>query len=191
MAAHLHETAPTARVQIVAAEAAELPSAGVDLITCANALYWMDAPTVLARVGEWLRPGGLFAAWRYPFPRLPGPVAEVFAVEIAERWAAHRDVRVTQTGITQAWVEAEPSLERIVAERFPNPIPMTAAQMLGFAASTSFAAAYLRSLVAREGEAASERYLAELGARLEAATGGEAMVLDFDLSLVLGRARAS
>ena len=183
MAAHLHEVAPRAELQSVPAERAELPERGVDLICCVNALYWMDGPAVLARVGRWLRPDGLFAAWRYLFPTMPRAVGQVFEREIAERWGPHQDVRVTATGITRRWVDAEPGLECVADEAVENLISMTPAQMLGFAASTSFAAAYLRTLAPAD----ADRYLAELEAELAQICGGEPVDVDFELKLVLAR----
>lgn len=185
MAEHLREVAPMVELQAVAAERAELPERGVDLFCCANALYWMDAPAVLAKVGRWLRPGGVFAAWRYMFPNMPRPLADLFAEELATRWARHRDVRVTTTGVTRQWVEAEPSLECIVGESVPNVVPMTPAQMVGFSASTSFGAAYLRTLEPAE----ANRYLADLEARITAIAGPTLTDVDFELTLVLARAQ--
>jgi SAM-dependent methyltransferase len=185
MAEHLREVAPTVELQPVAAEQAELPERGVDLICCANALYWMDGPAVLAKVGRWLRPGGVFAAWRYLFPNMPRSLAGLFAEEFAKRWARHQDVRVTTTGVTRQWVEAEPSLECIVGESVPNIVPMTPAQMVGFSASTSFGAAYLRTLEPAE----ADRYLADLEARIAAITGPTLTDIDFELRLVLARAQ--
>jgi SAM-dependent methyltransferase len=186
MAAHLPEVASSVELQSVRAEQAELPEHGVDLICCANALYWMDGPAVLARVGAWLRPGGLFAAWRYLFPNVPSSLAAIFHEEFAARWGKHQDARVTSTGVTRRWVEAEPSLELLAAESVFNPVPMTPAQMVGFSASTSFGAAYLRTL--EQVEAA--RYLADLEARITAVTGSVLTDIDFELTLVLARPRA-
>jgi SAM-dependent methyltransferase len=100
MAAHLHDAAPRAELQPIAAEQLELPERSVDLICCANALYWMDGPRVLTAVGRWLRLGGVFAAWRYLFPNMPTELAGLFAEEFTARWGRHQDVRVTATGVT-------------------------------------------------------------------------------------------
>lgn len=185
MAGHLHELAPRAELQTTAAERAQLAERSVDLICCANALYWMDGPTVLRAVGRWLRPGGLFAAWRYMFPNVPDKLAELFAEEFTQRWSQHQDPRVTATGmaITRRWVDAEPSLTCVADERIANPIPLTPAQMVGFSASTSFGAAYIRTL----SPADADRYLADLEARITAITGPEPTDIDFELTLVLAR----
>jgi trans-aconitate methyltransferase len=185
MAAHIHEVAPSAELQAVQAERAELEPRSVNLICCVNALYWMDAPQVLAKVGGWLRPGGVFAAWRYLFPNMAPAITRVFATEMTERWGQYRDVRVAEGDITRSWVEAEPSLELIVAEPVTNVIAMTAAEMVGFAASTSFGAAYLRTLTPE----AAVAYLDELTAQLTRICDGAAADVDFELTLVVARAR--
>jgi SAM-dependent methyltransferase len=183
MAAHLHEVAPTAELHTIAAERAELPDHSVDLICCANALYWMDGPAVLAKVGRWLRRSGLFAAWRYLFPRVPESLAGLFAEEFAQRWNPHRDPRLAGTGITRRWVDAEPSLACIADETLPNVIPLTPAQMTGFVASTSFGAAYLRTLAPAD----AQRYLAELEDRVARLTGSGPIDIDFELTFVMAR----
>jgi SAM-dependent methyltransferase len=184
MAAHLRETAPGVEIQSVSAEQAELEPGSVDLVSCANAFYWMKGPEVAAALSGWLRGGGLFAAWRYPFPSVPAPVDAVIAAQFRERWV-NPDHRVMQRGYTRRCVEEQPALELLADERVENLIPMSPAQIVGFCSSTSFGAAYLRSL----DEQAGADYLRELEAELREA-GGETIEVDFELELILARSRS-
>ena len=83
--------------------------------------------------------------------------------EMIEHWGRHRDERVSETGITKIWVDAEPGLTCVAAEQVTNVVAMTPAQMVGFAASTSFGAAYLRTLSPAQAAA----YLGALEAEFE------------------------
>lgn len=56
-----------------------LPDASADIVTCAQALHWMDPPSTFAEVARILRPGGVFAACDYDWP----PVTGVWQVDAA------------------------------------------------------------------------------------------------------------
>lgn len=56
-----------------------LPDASADIVTCAQALHWMDPPSTFAEVGRILRPGGVFAACDYDWP----PVTGIWEVDAA------------------------------------------------------------------------------------------------------------
>ena len=45
-----------------------LPESTADIVTCAQALHWMDVPATLDEVARVLRPGGVFAAYDYEWP---------------------------------------------------------------------------------------------------------------------------
>ncbi len=47
-----------------------IPPAGVDLVTIAQALHWLDHDAFYANVRRALRPGGVIAAWCYTLPRV-------------------------------------------------------------------------------------------------------------------------
>lgn len=185
MAEELREAAPRVEHLAARAEQAELPRASADLVCCANAFHWMDGPKVTGVVQSWLGHGGLFAGWRYPFPEVPGALEELIEREMAARWAAFRDPAVLDMDSLARCVEAEPALELILSEEVANPVRMDAGALLGFVRSTSFGAAYLRSLDARERAA----YLSGLEAEIASRMGGPSVELDLRLRLVLGRRR--
>ncbi len=46
----------------------KLPDETVDIVTCAQALHWMEPESTFAEVVRILRPGGVFAAYDYDWP---------------------------------------------------------------------------------------------------------------------------
>jgi len=75
------EASPEMRDQAEAATAAEnvrfvhayaqatgLPDGAADIVTCSQALHWMEPEPTLAEAARILRPGGIFAAYDYDWP---------------------------------------------------------------------------------------------------------------------------
>ncbi|MCA9683054.1 MAG: class I SAM-dependent methyltransferase, partial [Myxococcales bacterium] len=89
MASILREAAPDTELVVSPAEQADFTEGSVDLVTCANAFHWMDVPVVARSVARWLRPGGIFAGWRYPMPTIPERVSALVAREMP-RWLPFR-----------------------------------------------------------------------------------------------------
>lgn len=56
-----------------------LPDACADLVTCSQALHWMDPQATFEEAKRILRPGGVFAAYDYDWP----PVTGVWELEAA------------------------------------------------------------------------------------------------------------
>lgn len=56
---------PQVDYRVAPAEASDLPSASVDLITVAQALHWFDLDRFYAEVRRVLKPGGVLAVWSY------------------------------------------------------------------------------------------------------------------------------
>lgn len=50
------------------AQQTSLPDGCADIVTCAQALHWMEPTSTLAEIARILRPGGLFAAYDYDWP---------------------------------------------------------------------------------------------------------------------------
>jgi SAM-dependent methyltransferase len=50
------------------AQATGLPDESADIVTCSQALHWMEPAPTLAEAARILRPGGVFAAYDYDWP---------------------------------------------------------------------------------------------------------------------------
>jgi ubiquinone/menaquinone biosynthesis C-methylase UbiE len=50
------------------AQATGIPDASADIVTCSQALHWMEPEPTLAEAARILRPGGVFAAYDYDWP---------------------------------------------------------------------------------------------------------------------------
>jgi trans-aconitate methyltransferase len=186
MSAHLHETAPMAEIQSVDAELASFEPGSVDLVTCANAFHWMRGPEVAAAVAEWLHPGGVFAGWRYPMPELPIEVADLLRDELV-RWSAFLDPRGLDMRNMQTSFGARSEFELLADEVLANPVPLGVDALIGFLHSVSFVAAFLRSL----GPEHRRAYVDDLTTRLRERIGDGEVVLEFPLTLVVARRRAT
>lgn len=72
------QAAQRASVRYVAAtaQATGLPDGCADIVTCSQALHWMEPAPTLAEVARLLRAGGVFAAYDYDWPPFVGWEAE-------------------------------------------------------------------------------------------------------------------
>lgn len=174
--------APNVEAQNCAAHKAAMAAGSCQLVTCANAFYWMDGPTVLQKAAAWLCPGGLFAAYRYSFPHvLNQQAAQILQRRLHGHWWAHFHPRLQNTGYTQRAVNQCGLFKSTQLVLVPNRVPLTAAQLAGFFASTSYVGAYLA------GHKHPTRYLQQLKQALQKAAQGQPLVVDFSLELVMAQ----
>ena len=82
-----------------------LPEGAADIVTCAQALHWMEPDSTLAEVARILRPGGVFAAYDYEWP----PTVHWEAERAFYRWFARVQELQQRYGITgpQQWAKSE------------------------------------------------------------------------------------
>jgi ubiquinone/menaquinone biosynthesis C-methylase UbiE len=66
--AERHEGFSNVRFQAGFGHETHLPSDSADIVTCAQALYWMEPEATLAEIARILRPGGLFCDCHYLWP---------------------------------------------------------------------------------------------------------------------------
>jgi SAM-dependent methyltransferase len=82
----------TANVRFVHAyaQATGLPDGEADIVTCSQALHWMEPEPTLAEAARLLRPGGVFAAYDYDWPPIVGWEVEAAFEEVLRRVRAGR-----------------------------------------------------------------------------------------------------
>lgn len=179
--AALLPTAPNLTVAIASAETAALPVASADLVTCGTAFHWMDGPVVLSRLRAAMAPRGLLAIFTYYRPD-PGPAAKrVIEGEFAARWNAHKHDRLNRQDYAARQVEAHAGFSAPDVQTITHHYALSAAALAGFYASTSYGAAYLRTLDD------PSAYLDDLASRLAAAAGTPILPAVLPITLVLAR----
>jgi ubiquinone/menaquinone biosynthesis C-methylase UbiE len=154
-----------------------LPEASADLITVANAFYWMDMPVALAEVARVLRrPGGVFATYKYDFPKVQSTGADrVLRRHLGHHWDVHRSRKLTGYDATPDLMRACGHFASVVSSVVPYTLRYDAPRFVEFMSSTSYVQAHL------ETEADPKAYLDRFAAELEEQTKGE----EFDMTLVL------
>jgi SAM-dependent methyltransferase len=182
MAEKLSDLSPRIRVMSLSAEELSgVTEVRVDLVTVASALYWMNGEVALQKVARWLRPRGRLAVFRHGIPVLAGTLKRIIDREYSERWDDFRHPRLRDTGYSQRTVRSSPYYEDVELFSIPNRIYVTAHQLVGFYSSTSYGAAYLRSLTE------PQFYLEELEREIKDSVDGEPIAIDFNIELILAR----
>lgn len=171
------------RLMRVCARAEEVDTAAgsIDLVTAGNSLHWMDAPVVVEHAANWLRGGGVFAAFCYRPPHALNEVDAVLSEEMRERWSPFVHPRLHDEGYSRRSVHSCARWSSIEVQRIANVVELAPADLAGFCGSTSYGAAYAATLPH------PETYLEDLRHRLESASAGRAIPIDFGLELVLAR----
>jgi SAM-dependent methyltransferase len=72
------------------AQATRLPDGEADLVTCSQALHWMEPEPTFAEAARLLRPGGVFAAYDYDWPPVVNWEIEAAFEELMRRVRAGR-----------------------------------------------------------------------------------------------------
>ena len=83
---------PAGNVRFVQAyaQATGLPGGGADIVTCSQALHWMEPEPTFAEAARLLRPGGVFAAYDYDWPPIVDWEVEAAFEEVLRRVRAGR-----------------------------------------------------------------------------------------------------
>jgi len=162
------------------AEDAHFEPRSFELVTAGNAFHWMEGVAVLERVREWLVEHGTVALFHYNPPHAAeGALEELLAEEYEVVWREHVHPRLHDLEYTRRTLAASGFGARMVAQRIPNDLALTRAELLGFLRSTSYGGGYARSLPE------PEDYWRDLEERIHAAAGAGPFVLDFHVELSL------
>ncbi|PHM73532.1 class I SAM-dependent methyltransferase [Xenorhabdus kozodoii] len=145
-----------------------------DLITSATSFYWMDRKAVLMNLKSWLKPGGLFCAYKYDFPLVYGPLRDYIEKELVTRWAKYRDPRLTQYDDTLELMCECPHLSDPQREVFANIIFLSSEEIALFFLSTSYVTHYIE----QEG---GKLYANEFMRKVTEIGGHEPVAVNFDI----------
>ncbi len=182
MARTLSDLADNIVVDPRSAEEFSAEPESADLVTAGTCFYWFDGPAVAERVARRLRPGAVFAAYRYRFPGLTGSAKEIVDREDRANWDALRHDRLRDQAYTRRTLQECPAFTDVSVHEIPGVQHLAPQALAGFFASSSFASAYARDI----GDA---DYFKKLASELEAACGPK-IETDFSVELVLARTAA-
>lgn len=163
------------------AEDLDWPEASFDLVSAGNSFHWMDGPLVAAKVIGWLRDGGIFAVFRYSPPRALDASEHVLDEELQHRWDPFVNLRLKDEAYSVRSVRRVKDWSELDVVRFDNVVALTAHELAGFCRSTSYGAAFAATLPH------PDRYFEDLARRLDAASKGEKIPVDFGIELVMAR----
>jgi SAM-dependent methyltransferase len=106
--AMLDEAAPADGVEYVEAYAQKtgLDDGCADIVTCSQALHWMEPEPVFAEIGRVLRPGGIFAAYDYDWPPVIDADVDAAFVAFQERRRLACERRGIRRG-AESWPKGE------------------------------------------------------------------------------------
>ena len=168
-------------VQACRAEDAVFPDEGLDLVAAGTAFHWMDEHVLCRRAVDWLRPGGVFAAFAYDhfhFPQAPAVQALVDAESAI--WAAHKDPRLAAFAPYADRMASTNAFTRIDPISLGHEQTLAPAELAGFCMTFSFATAHARTT----GDEAA--YQADFAARLAATAEGAPVVMRYAIAGATG-----
>jgi len=178
MAAALARRSARLEIRETRAEECVFPPSSVDLVTSGHAFHWMDGPRVIELIAGWLRPQGIFAQYGGPFPHAPDAVKKIIRREFDEHWDQYRSARLRGGEYARRAILDSPLLRVLHDEVIPTVRYFTPHDFVGYCSSTSYGAAYIRSL------SDPAAYLANLEREFRAAHPGERIPIDFKLELI-------
>jgi SAM-dependent methyltransferase len=156
-----------------------LPGGSFDVATIATAFYWMDAKAVFAEMKRILVPGGVFATYKYDFPRAHGAAGPIVEKHLWAHWDAHRSNKLKDADRTADLMRESGLFASVESPMVPYVLDYTVPQFVDFLASTSYVSAFLRTLDA------PDAYLDALTRELRAAV-GERCPVSFDIFMNVG-----
>jgi SAM-dependent methyltransferase len=157
-------------------ESIPLDAGSADVITVANAFYWMEMRAALSEVDRVLRRPGVFSTYKYDFPKVHAAAADrVLRRHLAQHWDERRSRRLKDHDPTPDLMRECGYFSAVLTPVVPYTIQYTPAGFAEFMSSTSYVNAYLETISDRRG------YLDRFAAELAHASEGE----DLQVTLIL------
>lgn len=153
--AKARENYPEIRFSVSPAETFA-PQRRFDLVTSATSFYWMDRKQVLTRMADWLTPAGCSAPTSTT-SRSPTGRCATIEHELVNKWAKHRDPRLTRYDDTLEIMGSCPHLRDCRREVFANIIFLSPEEVALFFLSTSYVTRYIEQ---EGGEDYADRFIA-------------------------------
>ena len=122
----------------------------LDAVTVATAFYWMNRKTVLNHAAKWLKPSGVFCAYKYDFPIVYSPLRDFIEKQAATKWSKYRDARLTQYDDTLELMTSHPEYRDAERMIFSNIIELSPYEIALFFLSTSYVTKYMDQEGGRE-----------------------------------------
>jgi SAM-dependent methyltransferase len=113
------------------------------LVTSATSFYWMNREIVLQKIADLLLSDGVFCAYKYDFPIVYGPIRKVIDLELATKWNAYRDPRLTHYDDTLEIIRDSNRFKTTELFLLPNTIQLTPKEVALFFLSTSYVTKYI------------------------------------------------
>lgn len=124
-----------------------MPENSTDLITIANAFYWMDRNIALGEISRVLKPAGSLVLYRYLFPRLENIDANTFLNDQCSKfWDTYRDERLTKKDDSAEIILETGYFSELKKEVVPYIWEISVSNFVSFLSSTSYFSKYLESL---------------------------------------------
>lgn len=167
---------PDAELRDGTGESTGLPDASADLVTVATAFYWMDKRKVIDEVHRVLRAPGVFATYKYGVPVCVGPAEQVMERHMADHWAEHRSVRLTEYDDTADLMRRSGYFASVTSSEVPYVLTYPSTDgYVEFLCSTSYVSAFLATLDK------PDAYVARLAEETRAAHGSGELPVRFDI----------
>lgn len=128
---------PPPRYHAGQAEATGLPSASADVVVAAQAFHWFNAPRALAEFHRLLKPGG-WAVLLWNQQDLSDPFTASYRAVLV-KFSPEPEIAARREADTGRPLLVSPLFESAAEQEFPNHQDLTEEELLGRAASASYA----------------------------------------------------
>ncbi len=159
-----------------------IPKGIANIVISGNAFYWMDAKPTLDKIYLWLRPKGVFAAFRYDFPKIDNKkIVSIVSHELIENWDFYRSDKLKDTEHSYREISSYTKFKTVEKLTIPNLVEWTLEDCMGFFLSTSYVNAFLSTIHDKS------QYVDQLKQKLEYIEIEWPVKVDMSLELIIAR----